>query len=347
MRLILLIMLTITALHSNAQYNHEFGGSVGSSNYLGDIGGELQQGRQISPLDLKIKAQRFTTNAYYRYKLNKDISLRGSLVYTRLYGNDTLTSNPDRRARNLSFKTDVIELLPTVEFNFFQLTRMTPMILDTNIRIKRRDFRAFVFTGVGVIYFNPRAELLGKTYNLRPLRTEGVSYSPFTWVVPIGFGLSYTINKKWRFGVDMSYRITGTDWLDDVSGNYNVSYLDGFKGYSAVKSGSTNKNDIRMALGNRTSEAQSFHATDKNYNPNLSTGDNYDVTSKGGTPRGGNYVDGVSVSEKSRISRKDGYMTINLSIGYVLRGKNKYYREKQRNIKNRHKVVKKKTGAKF
>lgn len=347
MRLILLILLTISSLHLNAQYNHEFGGSIGSSNYLGDIGGGQQQGRQISPLDLKIKAQRFTSNAYYRYKLNKDISLRGSLIYTRLYGNDALTSNPDRRARNLSFKTDVIELLPTVEFNFFQLTRMTPMILDTNKTIKRKDFRAFVFTGIGLIYFNPKGELLGTTYNLRPLQTEGVSYSPFTWVVPVGLGLSYTINKKWRFGGDMTYRITGSDWLDDVSGNYNVSYSDGSKGYLAVKSGSTNKDDIRMALGNRTSEVQSFHSSDNNYNPNLPIGANYDVTSKGGTPRGGSYVNGLSVSDKAKAYRKDGYVTINLSVGYILKGKNKYYKERGRNIRNRRKIIKQKTGAKF
>jgi hypothetical protein len=342
----LLIILLISSLTLKAQYRNEFGGSIGTSNYLGDIGGASQEGKQVSPSDLKIQAQRFTTNGYYRYKLNKDISLRTSLIYTRLYGNDALTTNPSRRARNLSFKTDVIELLVTGEWNFYQQTRMTPIVLDTNKTIKRKDFRAFIFSGVGAIYFNPRAELLGKTYNLRPLKTEGVSYKPYTWTIPIGMGLSYTINKKWRFGADMSYRITGTDWLDDVSGNYNVSYSDGLRGYDAVKSGSTDVNDIRMALGNRTSEVQSHYVGDKNYNPSLPIGANYDVTSKGGTPRGGNYKSGVTISERTRIPYKDGYVTFNLSVGYVIKGKNQFYKEKSNN-KDKNKKIIQRTGVRF
>ena len=310
MRLLFLFILLISSLTLKAQYRNEFGLSFGTSNYLGDIGGSSQQGRKYSPLDLQIQAQRFTTNGYYRYKLNKHISLKTTLSYIRLYGDDALTDNPERKARNLSFKTDIVELMTTGEWNIYQ----TKLIPDTCKSTNGNDFRLFIFSGIGFIYFNPKAELFGKTYDLRPLKTEGVSYQPFSWAIPIGMGLSYTINRKWRFGLDMSYRITGSDYLDDVSKNYSVSYLDGLTGYNKVKSGSTDINDIRMALGNRTSEVQSYSRNDINYNPSLPTGNNYDVTSSGGTQRGKDY--------------NDGYFTINFSIGYVIRGKSDYYRGK-------------------
>ena len=347
MRTLLLLLTLGLFTNINAQYRNEIGGSIGSSNYLGDIGGSSGEGNQTSPVDLKLKAQRTSLNGYYRHKINRDLSLRTSFTYINLYGNDALTSNPSRNARNLSFKSNVYEISTTTEWNFFQVTNMTPLISDSVRRIKRRDLKTFIFAGVGVINFNSKAELLGKTYDLRPLKTEGVKYKPFTWVIPIGFGLSYTINKTWRFGTDMSYRITGSDWIDDVSGNYNVSYADGLNGYNAVKNGSTNQKDIRNALGNRTSEVQSYQAGANNYNPSLPLGANYDVTTKGGTPRGGNYVPNTSVSKKSRVPYKDGYVTFNISLGYVMKGKNYYYRERSRYVRSRRREIKFKTGARF
>ncbi len=44
---------------------------------------------------------------------------------------------------------------------------------------------------------------------------------------------------------------------------------------------------------------------------------------------------------------KDGYVAATLTFGYIIKGKNKYYKSKYKNIANRRKVVKKKTRAKF
>jgi hypothetical protein len=352
--ILVLLSLFILVSSANAQYKKEYGGGVGTSNYLGDIGGGSKEGRQNSPLDLKIKHERFSLNGYTRLKLNKNFSVKGSLSYIRLVGKDANSSNPQRNARNLSFKSNVIELIATGEWNFYQQTKMAPRVagLSKGGKKQRVDFRAYAFTGFGGVYFSSKAELLGKSYNLRKYKTEGVAYKPFTWAVPLGLGVSYTLNKKLRIGAELGYRITGSDWIDDVSGNYAYSYDEGAKGYANVKSGKFTDDDVRNALANRTSEIQSKYADNTGYNKNLPIGANYDtyLNDKNvlvGSPRGGNYNPDLGKSSLKNIINKDGYMVMNVSVGYVLKGKNKYYKSKYRNIVNRRKVVKKKTRAKF
>ena len=55
------------------------------------------------------------------------------------------------------------------------------------IRFYQRSALNFhAFAGIGVLYFNPKAELDGKTYALQPLQTEGKNYSRFQPVIPVG-----------------------------------------------------------------------------------------------------------------------------------------------------------------
>ena len=132
------------------------------------------------------------------------------------------------------------------------------------------------------------------------------------------------------------------DFLDDVSGRYKTSSLGSFN--DAVK----NPDDPNYALANRSPEIQTYlkdgNATANkagvNYNTNLPYGANYDqyFDSKQNKTVG---------SLRGSNADKDGYFLLNITAGYVLKGKNKYYQNKYRNIANRRKVVKKKTRAKF
>ena len=338
MKRLLVFTLTLLSLSSAfAQYKKEFGGTIGFSNYLGDIGGGLKEGRQNSPTDLRWQQTRYNINGYFRYKINKDFSFRGSINYTRLSGDDKNSTNPQRVARNLSFKTDLTEIMGTVEWNFYQQTKMSPRTSIVSKGGKKRlDFRAYIFTGIGGVYFNPRAELNGKSYNLRALETEGVKYSPFTYAVPVGLGFAYTLNKNLRLGMDFSYRFTGSDYIDDVSGRYKLnSYIDA----------ENNPTDPKYALANRTPEIQSLNKNEKN---KLGVGYNSAL------PVGANYNDFYDKTQAKNVGSirgseadKDGYFLVNFTAGYVIKGKNKYYKSKYRNIVNRRKVVKKKTRAKF
>lgn len=81
-------------------------------------------------------------------------------------------------------------------------------------------FNPFVYGGIGFTYFNPRATVNGETYSLRPLQTEGVSYSPITIIVPGGLGVRFKIAHHIDLSVEGGYRMTFTDYLDDVSTVY-------------------------------------------------------------------------------------------------------------------------------
>jgi outer membrane protein OmpA-like peptidoglycan-associated protein len=89
-------------------------------------------------------------------------------------------------------------------------------------------FSPYIFAGIGAFHFNPRAYFgSGGTHKLRELGTEGQGltgypglYSTMAVEFPLGVGVKYKINNKITLQGEFNYRITGTDYLDDVSTYY-------------------------------------------------------------------------------------------------------------------------------
>jgi len=141
------------------------------------------------------------------YYMNSRISIKGELTYFQLRGSDK-DADDDRQERNLSFKSGNIELSVMGAIN------LSPI----GIRFYQRSNLNFhAFAGIGVLYFNPKAELNGKTYALQPLQTEGKNYSRFQPVIPIGLGARIKLDPFFNILVEGGYRFTFTDYLDDVS----------------------------------------------------------------------------------------------------------------------------------
>ena len=93
--------------------------------------------------------------------------------------------------------------------------------------MKGKSNEFIVFVGVGVFYFNPKADFQGQTYNLRDYHTEGQGYVPtrknystFQLCIPLGIGFKYTIDRQWGLGLEFGIRKTFTDYIDDVSTTY-------------------------------------------------------------------------------------------------------------------------------
>jgi hypothetical protein len=83
--------------------------------------------------------------------------------------------------------------------------------------------------GIGVFSFDPYAYLGGQKYLLRPLGTEGQGsalypnlqpYSPIAMSIPFTLGAKYALSAKTNFFAELTYRFTGTGYLDDVHGLY-------------------------------------------------------------------------------------------------------------------------------
>lgn len=209
----LIVLGLITGFTANAQYNWDIGFSLGASNYLGDIGGNVLTRRDFVA-DMKLVQTKPSAGVFARYKLNPWLSLKGNLSWARLAGDDKLTTNPARNARNLNFRNDVIELAGVCQFNFYDVN-------DLGRSFRYQDnFCAYIGLGAGVIYHNPKAYYNGEYVALRPLRTENYDYTMFTAVVPVSGGFTFTFDKQFKVGFDLSWRTTFTDYLDDVSTDY-------------------------------------------------------------------------------------------------------------------------------
>src|ERR1700739_1988602 len=209
MRFNILVLSIFISISSIAQYRWDYGGQLGASNYLGDIGGKSQTRRDFVA-DMKLGQTRWDPAFFVRYKFNPKLLLRGQFSYLRIQGADSLSTNPARRARNLSFRNDIFELSVTPQLNI-----VDNQDLGSSYRFKLA-FNLYLFAGVGVMHHKPKANYQDQWVALQPLHTEGTSYSLWQFVVPVGTGFYFTIKKKHRIGFEFDWRICFTDYLDDV-----------------------------------------------------------------------------------------------------------------------------------
>jgi len=153
----------------------------------------------------------------YQGELNKNrfMSYRVGFTYGVVSASDANSEDEDRRNRNLNFRSKILELSLTGEFNFLG---------------RDRRLSPYIFGGVAIFSFNPQAEYQGRRVDLQPLGTEGQGienfpskYSRVQLSIPLGAGLKFAINDRINLGVEFGLRKTFTDYLDDVSGDY-VNY---------------------------------------------------------------------------------------------------------------------------
>jgi hypothetical protein len=301
-KLLLTICIGTLPFVGFSQYLWDFGGQIGASNYLGEMGGTSDT-RHDFIKDIKLSKTEFTLGGFARYKFTPLISAKAGLNWVRIEGADYLSTNPGRRGRNLSFQNNIFELELTGEVFFYEIPD-----LGHTYRY-RNDFRMYAFAGISALYHNPRAHYQGEWVNLRPLKTEGKTYSSFAAAVPLGIGLYFTVEKRHRIGWEFDWRTTFTDYLDDVS----TVYIDP----------SELSSPEAIALANRRDEL----------------GDNVE-----GVPDAVNYVPG---KKRGDPSHKDSYLSTSVSYSYVMRGKSSFYKSHYGSIFKRKKYKKRKIRAKF
>ena len=265
-----------------AQYNTDFGIKLGGANYLGEMGGK-EKVRQDFVLDLKMSQTNWHGGVYYRHRLGYNSFLNHSFNYARIAGDDALSTNPGRVGRNLSFRNDIFELSSRYEFRFYNVNDVG------HYGRYIMAFSSYVYGGIGLFYHNPKAELDGEWHSLRPLRTEGQiqQYSLVSASIPIGAGFNFTYDKKYRFGAEIGWRTTFTDYLDDVSTTYATAEALG-------------EDALAIALANRHNELDS------------------DIDA----PAENNYAPGEKRGDQSH---NDSYLMASLNAGYVIRGKSSYH----------------------
>lgn len=208
------------------RFRRQLTGGIGVTNFLGELGGGEDIGR-AGPWDLDLAATRPSLTIGYRYQINSYFFLRSNLTWGILKGSDENAGDEARLGRNLSFRSAFADVNVMGEFYFIQNARGN-LYRSRGVRGRNGlSLDIYAFAGIGLMYFNPKAEYNGQWVALQPLGTEGqglpgqpVKYSRFTINVPYGIGIGKTIDRYWSFNVELIIRQTFSDYIDDVSGNY-------------------------------------------------------------------------------------------------------------------------------
>jgi hypothetical protein len=231
MKIVLSSLLLLVSITLHAQYL-EAGMMVGASNYLGDLANNSSQ--------VYFKETNAAVGVFGRYNLHQMFTLKAGINYARIRGTDANSTNESIRRRNLSFRSSLLEFALTGEVN---LPGYQPYALS-------KPISPYLFGGIALTSYNPKAQYQGEWVALRSLGTEGQGmpsfenpYSKVALAIPLGIGLKVAINDSWNIGLEAGVRKSFTDYLDDVGGNYVE--------FNQLAAGN---GPLAAALGNRTGE---------------------------------------------------------------------------------------------
>ena len=213
------------------KFRKEYIIQIGVSGFLGDLGGRDRIGTDFSPVDFDIQAKKMAVSLAYRYKFIPNIGLHTSFNYLGITGNDNLTQERFRNNRNLNFKSNIFELAARLELGTHNLKSRGIYSIKKSLRRYRKSLKTELigFAGIGVFYFNPKGldPNTGKYISLWNLHTEGQGlangprqYKKIAVSIPVGLLFHMTLKKLWSVGLELNYRFTLSDYLDDVSGVY-------------------------------------------------------------------------------------------------------------------------------
>jgi len=238
--IVLFLSLTILASRASSQSittdngKWEIGLGFGPVFFLGDLGGTAGIGKPFVK-DLDFPLTKISKNVYANYYTTEWLGFRLAINHGVLEGDDAEAPNKggaemDRLERNLSFKTNVLEgylaaeLYPTVFFERYDGLE--------------RKFRPYGLTGIGVMKFNPKANLDGKWIALHPLRLEGQGmaeypdrkeYKLVQKELLLGFGFKYYLKENFYVGLEILHRNLYSDYIDDASTFYiDPVYFDNY-----------------------------------------------------------------------------------------------------------------------
>jgi hypothetical protein len=226
---LLAVLLSIAGIgRINAQ--HEIGGFLGASAFLGDLGGANNIGKPFIR-DIDYHEIRPLIAGFYRYNVNGFLAVRTQLYFTMLRGDDKNTDGLSpaepggtdaqwfREYRNLSFRSPYLE---------------ASAMLDINLRrwidkegYAENKWAPYITGGFGGFYFNPTTQYLGQRVALQPLGTEGQGlpgysdkYKRISLTLIGGGGFKWWINDRFSMAYELTYHHTFTDYIDDVSTVY-------------------------------------------------------------------------------------------------------------------------------
>lgn len=206
---ILLFIGTFTGIQSGySQSNFSFAMGGGVMYYNGD----LSDNSYIPPSEIL----KFYFGADVSMLLVDRVDLSLRYMKGSVSGDDALSDEKDNQFRNQSFYSKIDEFNLLLRLRLFGVK-------------SQRAFNPYGMFGLGYFWFNPQADLNGRTYELQPLGTEGQFISGGGYEKPyqlssasltFGIGVFMRLNDQFALRLEASPQLTFTDYLDDTSTIY-------------------------------------------------------------------------------------------------------------------------------
>jgi hypothetical protein len=142
---------------------HELNFALGTSHFLGDLGGRDRIGSNFV-WDLEFSKTRPVFEFRYLYYLGRTFAFRPQLSIAKVAGDDKLTAESFRNNRNLNFQSIVAEGALMFEWQFVKekVGNVYNLKSNTGKKLGLKTFSLGFYStfGVGAFYFNPKSTVL-------------------------------------------------------------------------------------------------------------------------------------------------------------------------------------------
>jgi len=206
----------------------EAGISLGPTNLLGDLGGNMGRGTKFIK-DNNFPMTKFMFGAYLTYQPNEWLGFRLAVNRGTLEGDDAVIKakgglEEARKYRNQNVRSRITEAMILAEI-------YPTVFLESDPSDVFGRLRPYLMIGAGVFHFNPQGTdpLTKEWVDLKPLHTEGQGFAEYPgrkeykltqFNLPMGFGAKFFLSEQINLGLEILHRTTFTDYLDDVSTTY-------------------------------------------------------------------------------------------------------------------------------
>ena len=200
----------------------ELGGGIGLMNCLTDLGGGKGEGKKFIK-DINWKNSQLASSGYLGFTFNDVFGIRLEATFGKVKAYDSVLSKDKegshgRYYRNLSFQSNINEYAAIAEFH--------PLMLKDYSDEEPPRLSPYLLAGIAKFSFNPQTYYQGQLVDLQPLHLEGQGFAEYkdrqdyrllATSYPVGLGLRYEVGGLLFIRAEAVYRLTSTDYLDDVS----------------------------------------------------------------------------------------------------------------------------------
>lgn len=227
---LIFLLLTVTLSYGQRKrsdgwktYRHEVGAGLGYNTVYAGLG-------ENTGVGVRTILQRSTFSANYRFYVLKFLSVKGMIAHGYTRKNDKEGEQVDRPNNlRIDYKSSYSEFGGVAEFHLFDETGKSGGGRQRRARGGIKSAMRFglsAYVGLSYSIIRPYGEYFGDRVELRPVTANPGSdmdvagYDRGFLHVPLGVNIRYVIDKNWRLGLDLGYRIGFKEYIGNASGVY-------------------------------------------------------------------------------------------------------------------------------